>query len=128
MQFLIVVLRQAARFGTVFEQDLVLEVNIRSRPFTVKTNETTIRSNRFAPVISLAQNSQILLFAECTSVSVQCLEIGCFQPHSGDRCRFSLAGCSWGVGTSWRWCLFVCNMRRVFVHKIFLFCCMNNML
>jgi thioredoxin reductase len=37
---------QAARFGSVFEQDMVVEVDIRARPFTVKTNETTIRTNR----------------------------------------------------------------------------------
>uniref|UniRef100_A0A7S0MM64 Thioredoxin reductase n=1 Tax=Cryptomonas curvata TaxID=233186 RepID=A0A7S0MM64_9CRYP len=36
---------QAARFGAVFEQDMVVEVDIRARPFTVKTNETTIRTN-----------------------------------------------------------------------------------
>ncbi len=39
---------QAARFGAVFEQDMVVEVDIRARPFTVKTNETTIRAHRHA--------------------------------------------------------------------------------
>ena len=52
---------QAARFGAVFEQDLVTEVDIRSRPFTVKTNETTIRSHR-------SQQQAVLNYA----INVQC--------------------------------------------------------
>jgi len=33
---------QAARFGAVFEQEMVIDLDISKRPFTVKTNDSTI--------------------------------------------------------------------------------------
>ncbi|KAJ1625508.1 hypothetical protein T492DRAFT_1039152 [Pavlovales sp. CCMP2436] len=37
--------KQAAEFGTIFEQDLVLSVDLRSSPMTVRTNQSLIRAH-----------------------------------------------------------------------------------
>ena len=36
---------QAARFGAVFHQDLVVSVDTKTRPFTIVTNETEIKTH-----------------------------------------------------------------------------------
>lgn len=36
---------QAARFGAVFHQDIVVSVDTKSRPFTVRTNETELKTH-----------------------------------------------------------------------------------
>jgi cation diffusion facilitator CzcD-associated flavoprotein CzcO len=36
---------QAARFGAVFHQDIVVSVDTKTRPFTVRTNETDIKTH-----------------------------------------------------------------------------------
>lgn len=36
---------QAADFGTIFEQDAVTELDVRSRPFVLKTNQSTIHAH-----------------------------------------------------------------------------------
>ncbi len=36
---------QAASFGTVFEQDMVTAIDLSARPFTIRTNDTTITAH-----------------------------------------------------------------------------------
>ena len=38
-------MNQAAEFGTVFEQNMVEEIDVSTRPFTIKTNFTTIKTH-----------------------------------------------------------------------------------
>eukprot|EP00912_Choanoflagellata_sp_UC4_P000477 UC4_evm2s296 len=38
-------MKQAAEFGAVFEQDLVIDVDTSKRPFVIKTNKTEIKSH-----------------------------------------------------------------------------------
>mmetsp|Transcript_40323 Transcript_40323/g.95800 ORF Transcript_40323/g.95800 Transcript_40323/m.95800 type:complete len:686 (+) Transcript_40323:130-2187(+) len=50
--------RQAARYGAVFEQDLVAQVDLTKRPFTIATNDTRIQTH--AVVLATGADSRWL--------------------------------------------------------------------